>query len=582
MGTKWSYTNLTASFMSADALNSRFSEISDELDKCLYRDGTSPNTMLADLDMNSNDILNCASGNFDTIVVGGVDLTAQVAAAATSATNAATSETNAAASASAASSSASAAATSASSASTSASSAATSAAAAAAAGNSAIGGTWVFSNSTTMADPGTGTLRLNNATLSSVTSIAIDATSNDGGNPDLSDLFAYLDDTDQGSIVRITESGSPANFAVYNVTSVTDNTGWLQMSATHIASGGSFDDADDLVISLAVGGNNGGGSGTVTSVAVADAGSSEFTVTGSPITASGTINLAVANIAGTKITYSGGGDLDTAVAAAATVTGTETLTNKTLTSPVLTTPQINDTSLDHQYIVAPSELTADRTVTLPLLTGADEFVFKDHAVTLTNKTIALGSNTVSGTLSQVNTMITDANLTGEHMINVPYKAMIARSTNGAAAGSVETTTNNVMLGSFDFDASTDEAVQFYIELPESYNDGTITAQFTWSHPATATNFDVVWGMRAVSFADGDAFDAAFGTAVTVTDTGGTTDDKYTTAETSACTIAGTPLAGEMAVIEVYRDANSGSDTLAVDARLHSVRLYLTTDTTTDD
>jgi len=47
--------------------------------------------------------------------------------------------------------------------------------------------------------------------------------------------------------------------------------------------------------------------GTVTSVAVADSGSSEFTVTGSPITASGTINLAVNSIDATKI---GNGDVD--------------------------------------------------------------------------------------------------------------------------------------------------------------------------------------------------------------------------------------------------------------------------------
>lgn len=41
--------------------------------------------------------------------------------------------------------------------------------------------------------------------------------------------------------------------------------------------------------------------GTVTSVAVADSGSSEFTVSGSPITSSGTITLAVNSIAATKI-----------------------------------------------------------------------------------------------------------------------------------------------------------------------------------------------------------------------------------------------------------------------------------------
>lgn len=65
----------------------------------------------------------------------------------------------------------------------------------------------------------------------------------------------------------------------------------------------------------------------------------------------------------------------------------QTLTNKTLTSPVFTTPQINDTSADHQYIFAVSELAADRTVTWPLLAGNDVLVFESHAQTLSNKTL---------------------------------------------------------------------------------------------------------------------------------------------------------------------------------------------------
>ena len=70
-------------------------------------------------------------------------------------------------------------------------------------------------------------------------------------------------------------------------------------------------------------------------------------------------------------------------------TGTVQLTGGTqsLTSAVLTTPQIQDTSCNHQYIFASSELAADRTITLPLLTGNDEFVFKAHTQTLTNKTL---------------------------------------------------------------------------------------------------------------------------------------------------------------------------------------------------
>ena len=51
------------------------------------------------------------------------------------------------------------------------------------------------------------------------------------------------------------------------------------------------------------------------------------------------------------------------------------------------TIEIQDTSWDHQYVLAVSELVADRTVTLPLLTSNDEFVFKDHTQALTNKSV---------------------------------------------------------------------------------------------------------------------------------------------------------------------------------------------------
>ena len=68
------------------------------------------------------------------------------------------------------------------------------------------------------------------------------------------------------------------------------------------------------------------------------------------------------------------------------LTATETLTNKTLTTPTLTTPKINDTS-GHTYDLAVSNLAANRIITLPLLASADEFVFKTHAVTMANKTL---------------------------------------------------------------------------------------------------------------------------------------------------------------------------------------------------
>ena len=78
-----------------------------------------------------------------------------------------------------------------------------------------------------------------------------------------------------------------------------------------------------------------------------------------------------------------------------TASSTDTLTNKTITSGVLTTPQINDTSLDNKYIIGVSELTDNRTITLPLLGANDTFTFKNHTQTLTNKTLSGSNNTFS-------------------------------------------------------------------------------------------------------------------------------------------------------------------------------------------
>ncbi len=90
-----------------------------------------------------------------------------------------------------------------------------------------------------------------------------------------------------------------------------------------------------------------------------------------------------------KITY---GNLTSSLVS---LTGTETLQNKSMKLPF----KILDTSNDHNYTFAVSELVADRTITLPLLGGNDEFVFKDHTATLTNKTISTGSTWSGNTIA---------------------------------------------------------------------------------------------------------------------------------------------------------------------------------------
>ena len=84
---------------------------------------------------------------------------------------------------------------------------------------------------------------------------------------------------------------------------------------------------------------------------------------------------------------------------------TQTLLNKTLTSPTLKTPRINDTSSTHNYFITVSELAADRNINLPILISDDVLVFNDHVATLTNKTLTaptLSQPKISGYVADVN------------------------------------------------------------------------------------------------------------------------------------------------------------------------------------
>lgn len=176
-------------------------------------------------------------------------------------------------------------------------------------------------------------------------------------------------------------------------------------------------------------------------------------------------------------------------------------------------------------------------------------------------------------------MLTTLGIVGKQAIPIPAGSMEAAATNGAASGSV--TLTNQKFTTKDFDASTQETTYFAFRMPQQWNESTITFQVVWSHAATATNFGTVFELSAVAVSDTDAGDAAFGTAQTVTDTGGTTNTMYFSPESAAITVAGTPQAGDYVFYRLRRVPSNGSDTLAVDARVHEVTLYMTNTTGTD-
>jgi len=116
-----------------------------------------------------------------------------------------------------------------------------------------------------------------------------------------------------------------------------------------------------------------------------------------------------------------------------------------------------------------------------------------------------------------------------------------------------------------------------LSMPQSWNESTITFEYEWEHPASATNFGVVFELAAVAIGDAEGLDPAMGTGVTVTDTGGNAAINYKSPESGAVTPAGTIAAGDQVILRFRRVPANASDTLAVDARIKSVNIYITTD-----
>jgi hypothetical protein len=100
---------------------------------------------------------------------------------------------------------------------------------------------WNFSTTTSMADPGSGIMRFNNATIASVTAIAFD--DNNSAAADVSAYVLTWDDATSTNKGTITVRQGTANYAIFSVTGLTDNVGWTEVAVTHVASSGSFSNA---------------------------------------------------------------------------------------------------------------------------------------------------------------------------------------------------------------------------------------------------------------------------------------------------------------------------------------------------
>jgi len=335
-------------------------------------------------------------------------------------------------------------------------------------------------------------------------------------------------------------------------------------------------------------------------------------------------------------------DIDTLPAGDVTLTGTQTLTNKTLTSPKIGTSILDTNGNELALLTATSSAVNEFTIANaatgagPTLssTGGDSNIDinitpkgtgdvvlagdtvkvgdSGAAATLTSNgagalTITTGGaadlvlSTNSGTDSGTIT-ITDAadgniniapngtgvaqvggsaiKVAGKETIWVPAVAMYPNTTNGAEGPNQVELSNGPEIKTLDFDKDSDEFAQFAVAFPKSWNEGTVTFQAFFTANTTNTG-TTSWALQGVALADNGDLNTAFGTAVapTAKAMSGTANDLAVTAESGAVTIAGSPSTDEYVFFQISRDVSA--DDLTADAKLLGVKLFFTTDAAND-
>jgi len=256
-----------------------------------------------------------------------------------------------------------------------------------------------------------------------------------------------------------------------------------------------------------------------------------------------------------------------------TLTGTQTLTNKTLTSPKIGT-SILDTNGNELALLTATGSAVNEITLANAATGNGPIISSTGETNVDLNLNPKGSGVLkSGTAA--------VKIAGTETIFIPAQAMFGTTTNGADAQAVETTALRPELKVLDFDAGTRENAQFSIAMPKSWNLDTVTYQVFWS-PSNTNTGNCIFGLEGVATTEGDTADVAFSGAVEVTDAGiGTVEDVQMTAVSSALTIAGSPADDDYCFFQLYRDAADGSDTFTGDARVMGIKLFYTTDAAND-
>lgn len=163
---------------------------------------------------------------------------------------------------------------------------------------------------------------------------------------------------------------------------------------------------------------------------------------------------------------------------------------------------------------------------------------------------------------------------GTHHIFVPALSMYPATTTPCSDHTKsEFATNDVDIYTLDFDQTTAEIAKFDWIPPENWDAGTVKVKIYWTAASGTGGETVEFEVSAIAISNDDAMDAAFGTAVAVTDSLIATNDLHVSPQSAAITIGGTPLDSDWIQFKIKRD--TANDTLAADAKLIGLVLEYT-------
>jgi hypothetical protein len=305
-----------------------------------------------------------------------------------------------------------------------------------------------------------------------------------------------------------------------------------------------------------------------------------YTVEFKYVTGSGTSVTWADTDKGTKLLYATANDVtnpdivDTGFADGdVTLTGTQTLTNKTLTSPKIGTTILDTGGNELLNLTATGSAATEFTIA-NATTGVVGPVLSATGET----NVGININPAgTGTLKSGGSAI---KIAGLETIFIPTQAMFGADTNGADSQTVVTTATRPEMKLLDFDPSTIEYAQFSIAMPKSWDEGTVTFQAFWA-PSNTDTGDALIGLQGVSVPNDATSDVVFGTAVYVTDAGGGAVEDVLVSPTSAAVTIAAAAADTYTYFQVLRNATDGADDFTGDVRLLGIKIFYTTNAAND-